>query len=205
MRIGVWGGTFDPVHLGHLLIAERAREQFKLDQVRWIPAALAPHVTLKQSTDSTHRLAMVQLAINGNHSFVCDDRELRRGGKSYTIDTLSELAQEFPGSELLFLMGADSLREFGNWRQPAEICKAAHIVVVARGGQPKPDLQSLNQYLPNAATTEQLEQGHLLQMPQVEISSTEIRDRVLRGLSIRYLVPAAVEAYITQHRLYQAT
>ncbi|MFO0943485.1 MAG: nicotinate-nucleotide adenylyltransferase [Pirellulales bacterium] len=205
MRIGVWGGTFDPVHVGHLLIAERAREQFMLDQVRWIPAALAPHVTLKQSTDSNHRLAMVQLAINGNMSFVCDDRELRRGGKSYTIDTLGELAQEFPGAELFFLMGADSLREFGNWKHPAEICKAANIVIVARGGQPKPDLQALNQYLSTAKTSEQLERGHLLQMPQVEISSTEIRDRITRGLSIRYAVPAAVEAYIAQQRLYQTS
>ncbi len=202
MKIGVWGGTFDPVHVGHLLIAERAREQFSLDQVRWIPAAIAPHPTLKQSTDQTHRLAMVQLAIGGNSSFVCDDRELRRGGKSYTIETLNELSTENPGSELFLLLGADSLHQFGTWKLPNQICSVANIVVVARGGQSPPDLPILNQFLPNPKSIAQLEQDHLLKMPQLELSSTEIRNRVRERKSIRYCVPAAVEAYISQHRLY---
>jgi nicotinate-nucleotide adenylyltransferase len=201
-RIGIWGGTFDPVHLGHLLIAEWAREQLQLDQVRWIPAAVAPHVELKNAEKAKHRLAMVQLAISGNARFVCDDRELNRGGKSYTIDTLHELKAEFPQAELVLLMGADSLRELAKWREPGSICLAARVVVVARGGQPVPDLTQLNAHLPQAKSIEQLRQDHLLQMPQVELSSTEIRNRVSLGKTIRYMVPAAVEAYIVEQGLY---
>ncbi len=203
-RIGVLGGTFDPVHLGHLMIAEQAREHLKLSEVRWIPAATAPHEQLKNASDSTHRLAMVQLAICGNSHFVCDDREVRRGGKSYTIDTLHELKSQFPDAELVFLMGADSLREFSKWRTPGEICKAAQVIVVARGGQPAPDLSSLAEFLPEAKTTQQLFDEHLLTMPQLEVSSSDIRRRVALGKSIRYMVPAAVEAYIRQHNLYRS-
>ena len=193
-RIGIWGGTFDPVHLGHLLIAERAREQLNLDQVRWIPAALAPHQDLKNATDAKHRLAMVQLAISGNARFVCDDREMIRGGKSYTIVTLQELKAELPQTEFVFLMGADSLREFAKWREPTKICQAARVVVVARGGQPEPDLSLLNPFLQQSKSAEQLARDHLLQMPQIELSSTEIRQRVNLRKSIRDLVPAAVDA-----------
>jgi nicotinate-nucleotide adenylyltransferase len=146
---------------------------------------------------------MVQLAISGNAGFVCDDRELHRGGKSYTIDTLHELKAELPQAELVLLMGADSLREFSKWREPGSICKSARVVIVARGGQPAPDLQLLNAYLPQAKSAEQLQVDHLLHMPQIELSSTEIRSRVGTGKTIRYMVPAAVEAYIFEHRLFQ--
>lgn len=203
MSIGIWGGTFDPVHFGHLLIAERSREQLNLSHVRWIPAAVAPHVELKSATDSKHRLAMLQLAIAGNAGFVCDDRELNRGGKSYTIDTLQEMKREFPKAELVLLMGADSLREFANWREPGRICQAARVVVVARGGQPAPDLRLLNAFLPQSKPVEQLQRDHLLQMPQIELSSTEIRNRVSLRKTIRYMVPAAVEAYIIEQGLFQ--
>lgn len=203
-RIGVLGGTFDPVHLGHLMIAEQAHEHLNLSEVRWIPAATAPHEQLKNASDSTHRLAMVQLAISGNSNFICDDREVRRGGKSYTIDTLHELKSQFPNADLVFLMGADSLREFSKWRMPSEICKAAQVVVIARGGQPAPDLSSLNEFLPLAKSTQQLGDEHLLNMPQFEVSSSDIRRRVALGKSIRYMVPAAVEAYIRQHNLYRS-
>jgi nicotinate-nucleotide adenylyltransferase len=202
-RIGIWGGTFDPAHIGHLLIAERAREQLQLDQVRWIPAAVAPHVELKDATEAKHRLAMVQLAISGNAGFVCDDRELNRGGKSYTIDTLQEFHRELPDTELVLLIGADSLREFSKWREPAAICQAASVVVVARGGQPEPDLSLLSAFLPQPKNIDQLRKDNLLQMPQMELSSTEIRSRVASGKSIRYMVPAAVEAYIVEHGLFR--
>lgn len=202
-RIGIWGGTFDPVHFGHLLVAEQARERLQLDHVRWIPAAVAPHVELKMATDAKHRLAMVQLATSGNSGFVCDDRELNRGGKSYTIETLQELRSQFPKTELILLIGADSLRELSKWREPSQICLAAQVVVVARGGQPAPDLRVLNSFLPEPKSAEQLRQDHLLPMPQIELSSTDIRNRVALGHSIRYMVPAAVEAYIIEHGLFK--
>jgi nicotinate-nucleotide adenylyltransferase len=204
-RIGIFGGSFDPVHLGHLLIAERAYEQFELTQVRWIPAAFAPHPQLKETATAAHRLAMVQLAISGNPHFVCDDRELRRGGVSYTVDTLLEIRRELPQAELCLVIGADSLREFSKWRQPEMICQLAHVVVVARGGQPRLELNELAKYLSPAKSPEQLEIEHQLRMPQLEISSSEIRQRVQRQRSIRYMVPAAVEAYILEHNLYRAT
>ena len=204
-RIGIFGGTFDPVHLGHLLIAQQALEQFSLTQIRWIPAATAPHEQLKNSSPAMHRLAMLQLAICGNPQFVCDDCELKRGGKSYTIDTLKELAGKFPESEFVLLIGADSLREFSKWRSPDEICRMARVVVVHRGGQQPVELTLLTQFLPTPKPVEQLQREHLLIMPQVEISSSDIRQRVQQARSIRYQVPAAVEAYIAEHNLYQAS
>lgn len=203
-RIGVFGGTFDPVHLGHLMIAEQAREHLGLSEVRWIPAATAPHEQLKNASDSSHRLAMVQLAICGNSKFVCDGREIRRGGKSYTIDTLHELKSQFPNSDLVILMGADSLREFSKWRMPSEICKVAQVVVIVRGGQPAPNLSMLAEFLPESKSPQQLSDEHILSMPQFEVSSSDIRRRVALGKSIRYMVPAAVEAYIRQHNLYRS-
>lgn len=144
---------------------------------------------------------MVQLAISGNSRFVCDDRELVRGGKSFTVDTLLELHRDLPNARLFLLIGGDSLREFSTWRQPERICELAHVVVMARGGQPTPDLQELARYLPSQPDGPELD-SHLLQLPQCEISSSEIRERVKRNKSIRYMVPAAVEAFIKQHRLY---
>ena len=131
-RVGFLGGTFDPVHMGHLLLAEIAREQLDLETIRWLPAALAPHPQLKQSTESAHRLAMVRLAICGNDRFIVDDRELRRGGHSFTVDSLAELQTEFPGVHWILLMGADSLQAFPQWREPHRICELSQVVVVTR-------------------------------------------------------------------------
>ena len=200
-RIGLYGGSFDPIHLGHLLAAEQVREQLKLDEVRFVLAATSPFKTERPPTDSKHRLEMLQLAIGGNPSFVADDRELKRGGTSFTVDTLREIRSENPTAEIVFLMGGDSLADFAKWREPAEICRIAFVAVLARGGQPAPDIALLKPFLP---PEESANIGrHLLNMPQIEISSTEIRRRSARGQSIRYQVPAAVAAYIDQHRLYQ--
>lgn len=192
------GGTFDPVHLGHLLAAERCREQLFLDELHFIPAYVSPFKLDKQAAEPKHRLAMLQLATQGNPSFRVDDRELQRGGTSFTVDTLRELKSEVPLSELVFLMGADALAEFDKWREPAEICRLARVVVVARGGTPAPNLQMLKRFLPAGSHAEQ----HILTMPQCEISSSDIRQAVAAGRSIRYQVPAAVAAYIAQHGLY---
>lgn len=200
-RIGVIGGTFDPIHLGHLLAAEQFREQCGLDEVRFVLAATSPFKIEERAIDAKHRWEMLQLAVGGNPAFRADDRELRRGGTSYTVDTLREIQSEHPGAELNFLMGADSLVDFAKWREPSEICRLAFIAVVARGGWPEPDLSRLTPFLP----PDQLlhPSKHLIAMPQCEISSTRIRQSVAQRRSIRYQVPPAVSAYIDQHQLYR--
>lgn len=197
-RIGILGGTFDPIHTGHLLAAEQCREQLRLDELRFIPTYVSPFKLDKRAADGKHRLEMLLLATQGNPSFRVDDRELRRGGTSFTVDTLRDLKTERPESELVFLMGADSLAEFDKWREPGEICRLAKVVVVARGGTTLPDLKMLEAYLPSGSRV----QEHVVAMPQCEISSSSIRQAVADGRSIRYQVPAAVLAYISQHQLY---
>lgn len=203
--VGIFGGTFDPVHIGHLLLAEHAREQFGLNKVHWIPAAIAPHTQLKQSTRQDHRMEMVRLAISGNSAFVIDDREVTRGGHSYTVETLEELHKEFPDVKWVLFMGSDSLDNFGLWKSPHRICQLAHVVVVCRAGNPPPDLAMLAQYLPEPPSGPDWQAQHSMNMPQLEISSSNIRTRVRTGRSIRYMVPAAVEAYIDAHGLYQSS
>ncbi|MCC6510499.1 MAG: nicotinate (nicotinamide) nucleotide adenylyltransferase [Pirellulaceae bacterium] len=197
-RIGLMGGSFDPVHMGHLLAAEQCREQLRLDELRFIPAAVSPFKLHQLASDAKHRLEMLQLATGGNPYFRVDDRELRRGGTSFTVDTLRELKAELPGEQLVFLMGADALADFDKWREPPEICRLAQVVVVARGGQPLPNMAQLANYLSPEADLSQ----HLIAMPQCELSSSAIRAAVAAGRSIRYQVPAAVEAYLKQHKLY---
>jgi nicotinate-nucleotide adenylyltransferase len=200
-RIGLFGGTFDPIHIGHLLIAETAREQLELEQVRFIPAAVAPHkVDRSASATPRQRQEMVQLAIWGNPYFVCDDRELRRGGVSYTVETLDELQRDFPDKDLVLIIGADSLHELHTWREPERICQLSFVAVVARGGEPPPDMDCLRRYLP---PEEQLSvERHVIHMPQIEISSTDIRQRLRSGRSTRYLLPPAVEALVASQGLY---
>ncbi len=199
-RVGIFGGTFDPIHLGHLMLAEQFREQLQLAEVRFIPAAKAPHKQDQSAADAKHRVEMIRLAIGGNSNFAIDERELKRGGTSYTVDTLRELKIELPTADLFFLMGADSLAELHTWREPQTICQLAFVAIIARGGQPPPDLQQLARFQP----ADQIESlaNHLLQMPQVEISSTDIRRRAVSGQSIRYMVPAAVETYIRHNTVY---
>lgn len=201
-RIGLYGGTFDPIHLGHLLIAEQVREQMRLDEIRFIPAATAPHKQSGQSADAKHRLEMVRLAIGGNPHFVCDDREVRRGGTSYTVDTLSELVSEEPNSDFVFIIGKDSLDELDTWREPDRICQLAFVAVVGRGGQSPPDMNLLKVYLPEDQQADLA--SHLVDMPQIEISSTDIRGRIAKSLSTRYQLHPAVEAYIRSQDLYRS-
>ncbi len=200
-RIGIFGGPFDPIHIGHLLIAERCREVLDLDQVRFIPAARSPHKLDSEASADKHRLEMVQLAIGGNEHFIVDDRELRRGGTSYTVDTLREISEAQPQDELYLLMGADSLASFDTWRQPEQICQLACVVVLARGGQPAPDLKMLARFLPDGQQQELA--SHLVTMPQVEISSSEIRQRISQRLSVRYTLHPTTKAYIAASGLYK--
>ncbi len=197
-RIGILGGTFDPIHLGHLLAAEQCREQLNLDELRFLVAATSPFKTQQRTADSKHRLEMVQLAIQANPYFRVDDRELRRGGTSYTVDTLRELKSEAPDAELVFLMGADSLVDFDKWKEPDQVCRLAHVVVVARGGHAAPNLAILQKYLREDDRVD----DHVISMPVCEISSTHIRQSVAKDMSIRYQTTAAVAAYIAQHGIY---
>lgn len=201
-RLGIFGGTFNPIHVGHLLIAEIARENLSLDQVLFIPAALSPLKTENESTTTPkQRLEMVQLAIGGNPCFRVDDREIKRGGTSYTIDTLRELRAEHAETELFFLMGADSLADFHLWRDPQEICKLAKVIVIHRGGHPAPDLELLKPHLqPNSLPPAE----HLLKVPEMEISSSDLRQRISTHRSTRYQLHPAVEAYIAAEQLYRS-
>ena len=202
MRRAVFGGTFDPIHLGHLLLAEACREQARLDQVWFMPAALSPHKVALRAPASAHdRAEMVRLAIGGHTPFQVSELELEREGLSYTVDTLETLRREYPQDEWFLLLGGDALADFPRWRAPARICELATPLVVSRPGATPPDLQLLAPFLPAAATTPPRE-SLLVNMPQVDISSTDIRDRVAQGHSIRFRVPRAVEAYIQAHGLY---
>ena len=204
MKLGIFGGSFDPIHMAHLWMAEAAVEQLQLDEVRFIVAAQSP---LKQDTppiDPKHRVQMVRLAIGGNPKFQLDDREIQRTGVSYTVETLQQIADEQLAAnidtELFLIIGSDSLITFHRWHQPSKICELATIAVVHRGGLVAPELLLLE----DLATPKQLAAARksVIQMPLIQLSSSEIRSRVAAEKSIRYRVPAAVAAYISENKLY---
>lgn len=190
MRIGLLGGSFDPPHTGHLLAAGDAFEALALDRLVFIPAATNPLKARQGSSDGAHRLAMVGLLVDGDPRFGVDSIEIDRGGLSYTVDTLTTLAARWPGAELFWLVGADVPRTFGQWREPGRIAELATLVVMQRTGE-APDLASMP-----AAT-------RVLATRRIDISSTEVRQRVAEGKSIRGFVPDAVADYIVGHRLYR--
>jgi nicotinate-nucleotide adenylyltransferase len=200
MRLGLFGGTFDPVHLGHLLLAEYCRERCRLDAVWFVPAAEPPHKQRPDLTPAQQRIEMLQLAIGGHEAFSVCTREVDRGGVSYTVDTLSELATEDRSRQLFFLLGGDSLADLPRWREPAQICSLALPAVVARPGSPPPDYDALAELVPAERLAEI--RAHQVDIPQIGISSREIRRRVAAGLSIRYQTPRAVEMYIATAGLY---
>jgi nicotinate-nucleotide adenylyltransferase len=200
MRIGVLGGTFDPVHLGHLIVAEEARVRLKLDQVIFMPAG-QPWLKAGQClTPGGHRLQMVELAVASNPFFRVASNEVERPGATYTVDTLVELNRELgPNASLYFILGMDSLAQFHRWKEPDQLLELCQLVVVSRPGHQNVDVNDLVARFPQAGPG-----LVLLTVPRIEISSTEVRRRVAEGISIRYLVPEAVEEYISEHRLYQS-
>lgn len=198
MRIGIFGGTFDPVHLGHLVLAEQCREQCQLDAVWFVPAGVPPHKTGNEITPSAQRVEMLQLAIAGHERFRVETLELDRPGPSYTVETLKELRRRTPDGEFFLLLGADSVQDLPTWREPREIFRLATIVAVNRGDQAGYDPDRLSPWFPPEA----LQQIQAVRIPALDLSSRDIRERVRAGGSIRYLVPRAVEIYLTQHRLY---
>jgi len=211
MRVGLFGGTFNPVHIAHLRCAEEAREALGLDRVLFIPSATPPH---KRSgvAAAPHRLAMVRLALRGNPAFRVSKVEIERDGPSFLVDTLRILRRRAPADHLVFLLGVDAMREIDTWREWRSIFSLADLAVFTR---PPHAVSHLRAILPVAARGEfcyQKDQANavhssgnritLLKQTALDISSSDIRQRLSRGQSIRYLVPAPVERYVREHRLY---
>jgi nicotinate-nucleotide adenylyltransferase len=197
MRLGIFGGTFDPVHYGHLLLAEQCREQLALDQVWFVPAAAPPHKPDAAISPAKDRLDMLRLATSGHPAFIVSDREVLRGGTSYTVETLAGLHDEDPARELFLLIGADSLADLPTWREPRRILQLATVVGVNRGrGAAKLDAAV-------AALGEHVRPRlRVLDMPGIDHSASDLRRRAASGRSIRYMTPRAVEQYILEHHLY---
>jgi len=186
MKLGILGGSFNPPHLGHLVIAESACMSLRLDAVLFVPCNIPPHKSNEAVIASRHRLIMTALAIAGNPRFKLYAQEIERGGVSYTVDTLRQLHKRYPRSRLYLLMGADLCTQFSSWKEPAEIKKLAQLVVVTRQGH-------------GCTMKSVVEVG----MPRLEISSSLVRQFVKEKRSIRYLVPDKVKKYIEQKRFYR--
>ncbi|MBI4355358.1 MAG: nicotinate-nucleotide adenylyltransferase [Candidatus Omnitrophica bacterium] len=190
MRLGILGGTFNPIHTGHLILAEEARAAFALDRCLFIPNALPPHKEEPSLASAEHRLAMVRLAIDGHPVFEASELEIARGGRSYTVDTLEALRHRYgPTVELFFLVGSDACGGLAHWKSMDRVMQLCHVVVAHRPG-----------YRVNVS----LAGVRLLEIPALDVSSTAIRQRLQAGRSIRYLVPEAVYHYLLTRQLYAA-
>ncbi|HET9982880.1 MAG TPA: nicotinate-nucleotide adenylyltransferase [Longimicrobiales bacterium] len=188
----MFGGTFDPPHLGHLIVAQDAHARLDLDRVLFVPAAVPPHKRGRPLSPAPLRLEMVRAAVAADPRFAVDDLELRRAGPSYTVDTLRELRRRDPDTELFLLIGADQFRDFGTWREPQEIARLATLVMLTRAGV--------------SAAAPGLELPHrTLEVTRIDLSATDVRRRVAAGEPIRYLVPDGVEEIIRREALYRAS
>jgi nicotinate-nucleotide adenylyltransferase len=196
MRLGLFGGTFDPVHLGHLILAEQCREACGLDQLWFVVAGAPPHKP-GDRTAVTHRLEMVRIAIAGHASFAVSEIETLRPGPHYSVETLETVRRDQPEDDLFFLIGADSLAELPSWREPGRIAQLATIVVVNRPGLEEIDPAKLPDF---GAGSHPLMS---VTIPPIGIASTDLRCRLAEGRSIRYMVPRAVAAYIEAQGLYR--
>ena len=198
MNIGVMGGTFDPIHIGHLIVAEEARTRLNLVEVLFVPAG---QPWLKPSSPisvAEHRVQMVRLAIANKPYFKLSTMEIERPGPSYTVDTIAELQGQLGSEhELYFILGWDNLAQLPQWHEPSRLVKMCRLVAVPRVGYTVPDLKSLEAAIPGLSQS-----VILLDTPEIDISASGIRERITQGLSISGLVPEAVERYIRQHKLY---
>lgn len=203
INLGIMGGCFDPIHLGHLVIAEQAAEAFCVDRVLFIPCNIPPHKDAAGLTPGSHRLKMIGLAVRGNPRFRASDIELRRGGISYTVETLEQLRGMYgPRAKLWFVIGADSLRELASWRDYRRILGLCTVVTAGRPGS---DLGAWRGGGAFSRDEVARLRRRIISTPLIGISSSEIRRRRRAGLSVRYLVPPAVERYIVEHGLYRGT
>jgi nicotinate-nucleotide adenylyltransferase len=194
--LGILGGTFDPPHYGHLVLAENARAQLHLDRVLLVPAGQQPLKRDRDITPARHRAAMVEAAIAGNADFALSRVDLDRPGPHYTTDTLALLREKYPKADLFFLIGSDSLAQLGAWHDPAGILQRAWLAVMLRPGW-EADLDELARTVPGIR-----ERLTWLDAPCLDISATDLRRRARQGLPLRYLLPPAVEVYVRKYRLY---
>ncbi|OGW27508.1 MAG: nicotinate (nicotinamide) nucleotide adenylyltransferase [Nitrospirae bacterium GWC2_57_13] len=215
-RIGILGGTFNPIHYGHLAAAEEVGGRLRLDRVLFIPSYLPPHKAEEKIPSAAHRTAMVLLAIAGNPRFSLSEIEINRGGRSYTVDTIEELRSLYPGAKLFFLTGVDSFLEIRTWHQWERLLGLCAFVVLSRPGYRFSDLLIIDFMQKAAKDIIALDNGevdqveieagkahfYLEMISHYEISSTDIRNRVREGLSIKYLLPEPVEHYIITNELY---
>jgi nicotinate-nucleotide adenylyltransferase len=202
-RIGIFGGTFDPIHLGHLILAEQCREQAHLDQVWFVPAARPPHKLDRPLTRFDQRVEMIALAIAGQASFRIDELEKDRAGPSYTADTLGEFHRLHPACEFWLLFGADTIADMPNWYEPARVIAQAGLIVASRPGHPIPALDQVRAMF--RVSDPRVLRYHTVEAPLIDISSRDLRRRVAAGKSIRYMVPRAVECYIEEKKLYRTS
>jgi len=199
LRIGICGGTFDPVHTGHLIVAEMVRSEFELDKVLFIPSGMPPHKNLKNVTAPIHRLNMVKFAVSSNKNFEAMSVEVDRPGYTYTVDTLKELHKIYPlGTEFYYIIGADVVMDLLTWRNWQEVITLTNFIAVMRPGfSDKEFCQRLSELKQNYGINIES-----IEIPLMEISSTNIRERVKAGKSVKYLVNEKVEDYIIQNKLY---
>jgi nicotinate-nucleotide adenylyltransferase len=199
--LGMLGGTFDPVHLGHLAVADEAREALGLEHVVFVPAGHPPHKAGRPISPAVDRLAMIELAIADNPAFSVDRIELDRPGPSYTVDTVAALLSgDDPPTELTVIVSAELFGSFTAWREPERLLRLARVAVVPRAGYPAPEPAFVARHFPGLE-----DQVSFLAGPHLGVSATDIRARAAAGRSIRYLVPPAVAAYIGDHGLYTDT
>jgi len=199
VRVGILGGTFDPIHLGHLVAAEEVRWKLSLETVLFVPAANPPHKRGRAISPAADRVRMVEMAIGSNPFFELSTMEIGRGGVSYTVDTLRTLRERMGyEAELFFIVGMDSLADLTTWKQPATILSLCRLAVVNRPPYEEVDLASLEERLPGVSS-----RVDMVRMPGIYISSTDLQARVRRGLPIKYQVPDPVERYILDRGLYK--
>lgn len=198
MQLGILGGTFDPVHLGHLIVAEQARLRLDLDRVIFIPTGQPWLREEEPEASGQDRLRMVQLAVESNPSFKASPIEVDRPGDTYTVDTLEQLSKQTSEADLHFILGMDALEQFHRWKDPERLLELCQLAIVNRPGYQGVDINQVVEEFPQLGT-----RLTLVNVPRIEISSTDIRRRVALGASIRYLVPDPVEEYIREHGIYQ--
>jgi len=198
MRLGIFGGSFDPVHNAHLALAQACQEQATLDEVWFVPTAIQPLKEHGPQATDVQRVEMLALALGNRPDWRVCTIEIDRGGKSYTVDTLRQMFEELPEVELFFMMGADAVRDVPQWKEPTEIFRLATPLVVRRGGEPEPDLATVRALSPADKPPQ------FITMPAIKASSTEIRRRIAAGQSIDDLVPLAVARYVHDEQLYRA-
>ena len=200
-KIGIMGGTFNPIHMGHLIIAEMAFEQFDLDKVLFMPASQPPHKLHEEILEDIRRVAMVELAIKDNPHFELSLYEVNRQDISYTARTLTYLTSEYKDTEFYFILGGDSIEAIETWREPSTVMQLSRLIACIRDEVDEMELERQIQYLNKKYNA----QVHKLYIPKIDISSTLIRERIAQDKSVKYLLPDNVIAYIKKHGLYHNT